>query len=190
MADRRTRPLDVDVRLRRADPADAAGITRAHIASWKTTYAGFLPPEVVAQRTRWDERLAAWEQRLNDDRSTFVVEDDGGIFGFACAGQMPQHPQDRDPFPGYDAYLRSLYLTAGRQRQGLGRALLAAVAEDLVARGHRRMALHVLGDNPARGFYERLGAVHLRDEPRISGQTWTTSLYGFEEIGLLAPSAG
>ena len=174
-----------NVEVRRAGAADAAAIARVHIASWHTTYGTLLPPRIVAERTRWDVRSALWAQRLSTDRAVFVACDGDGIFGFAGACAMSELPEDRNPVPQFDAYLESLYLLSDRQRHGVGRALLAAVARDLIANGYHSMALHVLASNPARGFYERLGAVHVRDEPREAGETWTSCAYGFDDIRTL-----
>jgi GNAT superfamily N-acetyltransferase len=171
-------------RLRRAAQADAEAIARVHIASWKTTYAGLVPDDVIARRTAWSVRYPLWVERLGADKAVFVVEDDDGAFGFACASAMPERPQDYEPLPQFDAYLEALYLLAGRQRAGCGRALLAAVARDLIARGHRSLGLHVHAANPARGFYERLGAVFVRDEPAY-GEAYFSCAYGFPDLRTL-----
>jgi GNAT superfamily N-acetyltransferase len=171
-------------RLRRAVQADAEAIARAHIASWKTTYAGLVPDEVIVQRTAWSVRYPLWLGRLVADKAVYVVEDEAGIFGFACACAMPERPQDYEPLPQFDAYLEALYLLAGRQRAGCGRALLAAVARDLIARGYRSLGLHVLSTNPARTFYERLGATFVRDEPAYD-DTSCQCAYGFSDLRVL-----
>ena len=53
---------------------------------------------------------------------------------------------------------------ASAQRQGVGRALMSAVARDLLARGHASATLWVLeGNGSARRFYEALGGRQSRD---------------------------
>lgn len=64
-------------------------------------------------------------------------------------------------------YLEDLYVRPAQRGSGLGRALLAALAQECVARGYSRLQWSVLNWNtPSIGFYESLGAVPL-DE-------WTT----------------
>lgn len=63
-------------------------------------------------------------------------------------------------------YLEDLYLRPVARGEGLGRALLAALAEECVRRGYTRLQWWVLDWNdPAIGFYKALGA-----EPM---DTWT-----------------
>jgi GNAT superfamily N-acetyltransferase len=174
-----------DGRVRRAGPVDAEAIARVHIASWRTTYAGLLPEHVLAKRTDWEVRRALWVGRLRGgERSVFVVEDGVGIVGLACASVMPERPQDYEPLPQFGAYLDALYLLLDRQQRGFGRALLGAVARDLVARGITSMALHVLSTSPARRFYERVGATFVRDEPAY-GEEYFSCAYGFADLGVL-----
>ena len=155
-----------------------------HIASWRTTYAGLLPERVIAKRTDWETRRALWAGRLSRECAVFVVEDGEGIAGLACASVMPERPQDYEPLPHFGAYLDALYLLLDRQQRGFGRALLDALARDLIARDITSMALHVLSTSPARGFYERMGATFVRDEPAY-GEEYFSCAYGFADLGVL-----
>lgn len=61
-------------------------------------------------------------------------------------------------------YLEDLFVVPGRRGLGLGRRLLAALAELAVERGCGRLEWSVLKWNqPAIGFYERLGAVPMEE---------------------------
>jgi len=175
--------------LRRATPDDAESIARVHIAAWKTTYAGLVPDAFIERRTAWDVRYPMWVARLREGPAAFVVEDASGVFGFASACPMPERPQDYDALP-FDAYLQAIYVLAGGQRRGIGRALLGAVARDLLAQGRRSMALHVLASNPSRAFYERLGAVHVRDEPLDPDMASHSAAYAFRDLTALAGVTG
>ena len=63
--------------------------------------------------------------------------------------------------------LEDLYVTPGHRRQGIGRALLIALARIAEAEGCPRLEWDVLAWNsPAIAFYERMGA-HLLTEWRI-----------------------
>jgi GNAT superfamily N-acetyltransferase len=58
-------------------------------------------------------------------------------------------------------WLEDLYVRPPARRTGAGRALLARLAALCVERGYTRLDWSVLEWNPARAFYERLGAAHL-----------------------------
>jgi GNAT superfamily N-acetyltransferase len=62
----------------------------------------------------------------------------------------------------HGVYLEDLFVRPGHRGSGLGRALLAALAEECVANGYSRLQWAVLNWNtPSIGFYESLGAVPL-----------------------------
>ena len=67
-------------------------------------------------------------------------------------------------------WLEDLYVDPAARGTGAGEALLAAFVRDALARGCHRVDWDVLEWNPARAFYERLGA--------------TPSADGFERYGL------
>jgi GNAT superfamily N-acetyltransferase len=69
-------------------------------------------------------------------------------------------------------YLEDLYVRPSARGSGLGKALLAALAEECVRRGYTRLQWWVLNWNePAIGFYKSLGAVPMDEWTvfRISG---------------------
>ncbi len=63
-------------------------------------------------------------------------------------------------------WLEDLFVEPAARGSGAGEALLAAFCRDALSRGCHRVDWHVLDWNPARGFYERMGAVP-------SNQGWT-----------------
>jgi ribosomal protein S18 acetylase RimI-like enzyme len=149
-------------RPRLAVARDAAGIAAVHVQSWRETYPGMLPDRYLAamEVDAYEER---WLRILQDPyhRSVVhVVEDAGRVVGFASSGR------ERDGDARYDGELYAIYLLATAQGQGHGRALVEAGAEALAIRGMTSMVVWVLRENaPARGFYERLGGVYLRERP-------------------------
>jgi GNAT superfamily N-acetyltransferase len=61
-------------------------------------------------------------------------------------------------------YLEDLYVSPEQRGKGLGRALLAALAEECVANGYSRLEWVVLNWNePAIAFYRSVGAVSMDD---------------------------
>ena len=55
-------------------------------------------------------------------------------------------------------WLEDLFVEENARGTGAGEKLLAAFVEDALARGCHRVDWHVLEWNPARAFYERMGA--------------------------------
>ncbi len=148
--------------IRPARPADAPAIARVHVRAWQETYPGLLPPETIAERTE-ASRLAIWTRALSAPAAGRVIlaaEHAGAVAGFGQAG--PQRTQAlRDM--GHTGEVWALYLVAAAQGAGLGRGLMAAMLAALARAGHRSAALWVLRDNPAAGFYARLGGVPVLD---------------------------
>jgi len=150
--------LAVRMVVRKATERDAVAIAAVHVASWEDNYRGILPDEVIDARTL-ERRIDQWRTALRDpNRVTFVsCVDDAAIVGFASALVFVP-PRD-----GFDSYLQTIYLLSNAKGTGIGKSLVRAVAQDLTGRGCKNMALRVLAKNPARGFYERLGARLLID---------------------------
>ena len=59
---------------------------------------------------------------------------------------------------GHGLYLEDLYVRKQFRGEGIGTALLAGLARICVDRGYPRLEWWVLDWNPARGFYESIGA--------------------------------
>ena len=64
---------------------------------------------------------------------------------------------------GHGLYLEDLYVREQARGKGIGIALLAELARICVDRGYPRLEWWVLDWNPARGFYESLGASALTE---------------------------
>jgi GNAT superfamily N-acetyltransferase len=177
----------VALHVRHGEPDDADAIARTHVLAWEQTYGTLIPPDVLAEYSRLDERRDLWTRRFASGHTAiFVLEDAGAIVGFAAAGPMPEKPGGSDPIPGFDAYLDALYLLRVAQGHGFGPQLLAAVVDELVARGTTSLAFHVLVTNPALTFYLHYGAQHVRDED-VNPRTGTyTSVYGWHTLSTLS----
>ena len=64
---------------------------------------------------------------------------------------------------GHGLYLEDLYVREEVRGKGVGIALLAELAGICVDRGYPRLEWSVLDWNPARGFYESIGATAMTD---------------------------
>jgi ribosomal protein S18 acetylase RimI-like enzyme len=146
--------------IRRARAGDAAAIATVHVAAWRETYTGLVPERMlsslsVEERTRrWHRILTAPDPSM--ESAVFVASSDQAVVGFGSCGRQPLADLVADGFAGE---FSALYVLAAHQRLGLGRRLMALMAQDLLAREVRGAALWVLRENlPARRFYEALGA--------------------------------
>ncbi|MFD8499502.1 GNAT family N-acetyltransferase [Amycolatopsis sp. NPDC059657] len=82
-----------------------------------------------------------------------VAEEDGEVVG--CALWFLNFSTWRGV---HGIYLEDLYVSESHRGSGLGKALLAALAEECVDRGLERLEWSVLDWNPATEFYKALGA--------------------------------
>jgi ribosomal protein S18 acetylase RimI-like enzyme len=166
--------------IRSALPEDAQAIARTHVASWQTTYRGIVADEVldnlsVASRVQyWQEFISQAETRQS---CLFVAAENSYIVGFCSAGP------GRDPIPGFPAELYAIYLLQSAQGHGIGRSLVCAAASRLAEHGFRAMFVWVLRENPARHFYQTLGAKYLQEKPiTIGAQELIESAYGWDNL--------
>lgn len=136
-------------------------LARVHVDSWQSAYRGLLPQAFLDQLT-YESRLAQWRDHLNNPlRNAFdlVVEHPlKGVVGFATAGL------GFGSLPDFDGELFALYLLPMCQGQGFGKKLLAKAFDALLKQRIQSAAVWVLKDNPACGFYERMGAERLAEQ--------------------------
>jgi GNAT superfamily N-acetyltransferase len=170
------------MRVRQAVCADAAGIARVHVDSWRTTYRGIVPQDYLDGLT-YAERQARWERGLcmsDPEPCVYVAEDGNGqIVGFANGG--PERSGD----PVYRGEIYAIYILQPQQRQGLGRELVRKVVEALQKMGFQSMLVWVLADNPSRRFYEALGGEPVRtQEISIGGTPLEEVAYGWQALQL------
>ena len=175
--------------IRPATVEDAPALAQVHVASWRETYRG-LVPDAYLDSLSVPERTERWRGRLSGaDPGAFTLvaeDDDGRSVGFATGGS------ERGGDPVYTGELYAIYLLQAAQRAGLGRRLVQAVVEQLLASGHTTMLVWTLAANPSRGFYERLGGRYLRSTMiTIGGAEVEDVAYGWTDItGLLRPGQG
>ena len=148
------------MRVRPARAEDSGPIAEVMVASWRSTYAGLLDQaflnsmEVADQAQRW---LAILTGQSHSTAVFVALDPAGAVVGFASGGR------ERELDPTYRGELHSVYLLDDHQGQGLGAALVAAVATWLADHRMNSMLVWVLRDNlRARAFYEHLGGRYLR----------------------------
>lgn len=171
------------VTVRQAHTGDSAEVGRVHVESWRSSYRGILPQELLDGLSA-ERRAEYWHGRMEEDlgsgsaQRVFVAQLDGnGIIGFAAAGP------EREPDSGYDGELYAIYLLEEYERRGIGRRLLSAVSEWLAALGYRSFRVWVLAQNPARAFYESLdGRPAGSKQIEIGGTSYEEVGYGWSNL--------
>jgi ribosomal protein S18 acetylase RimI-like enzyme len=141
--------------IRTAEAADADLIAQLHARSWHTAYRGILSDEFLDGPLLAD-RLAVWRGRFAEvnrtDQMVLVDEQAGKMQGFACAFL--------DADPDWGTLLDNLHVAPECKGQGLGRQLMADVANRLLKLDRARLHLWAFEQNhTARRFYERLGGI-------------------------------
>ena len=172
-------------RIRVATPGDIAGIARVHVDAWRETYPGMFPAFVL-DALSYAEREEQWTGALTAGGSClFVAEGDEQIVGFAAGG--PNREDRADEYPGE---LWAIYLLQAAQGRGLGRVLFEAVRGWLRVRELEPFLLWAVADNPACGFYERLGGTRIVTQPAdIRGAQVIECAYAWPRTALLQSEA-
>jgi uncharacterized protein (DUF952 family)/ribosomal protein S18 acetylase RimI-like enzyme len=151
--------------IRKPTPADASGIARVHVETWRSTYQGIVPDDylaglsLAAREEFWD-KLLRMQAPLEH---VFVAEDDAGrIVGMISGGR------NRSELP-YDGEVKAIYVLKECQGQAIGRRLFQASLDRLAQDGLRSFMLWVLEHNPACGFYIHLGGKLVGEADEIIG---------------------
>jgi ribosomal protein S18 acetylase RimI-like enzyme len=150
-----------------------------HRESWRTTYSGILPRDVIEQLAGRKSE-ATWRARLENPApaaATWLAERDGELVGFASCGEA------RHRLQGLEAEIYALYVLQEHHRQGAGRALVSSCARHFVRHGHFGLYLWVLKANRARLFYEALGGTEMGEKSeRLGLHSFTEVAYGWPEL--------
>lgn len=170
--------------VREATPSDIPAISRVHVDTWRTTYHGIVPDEVLANLS-YKKRENGWRQVFNnapkDHGFTYVAEDESGqIVGFANAGV------ERTGHPVYQGELNAIYILKSHQQKGIGRELVQTVVQRLGQMEIHSMLVWALADNPACRFYEMLGGQKVnKKEIEMKGTKMIEIAYGWTDTSNL-----
>lgn len=164
--------------VRKARLLDAPAIARIEVETWQTTYAGILADKSLLNMSV--ERLtASWTAELRRWPRGVVVwdGDERGLQGYGQCGRQ------RDPALAYKGEIFMLYVTPDAQGAGIGRQLLLALLGNLAASNYPSALVWVLRANPARFFYERLGAkLVLNRQIPFDGRLVDALGYGWNDV--------
>jgi GNAT superfamily N-acetyltransferase len=152
------------VRLRSATDADVEALGAVHVQVWRETYAGLVSDEILMGLNS-TQCASMWRVALEQGLMVQLAERDGTIVGFSAAGDQP------DASLPYSGIIRAIYVLRCAQRLGIGRALMAAMAGNLLVRGHVSAMLWVMEANtPVNGTRNaaKSGGVNLTTSLRIN----------------------
>lgn len=151
---------EYEVTIRPVEPGDALGLARVQIDTWRDAYVGVLPDDTLLDL---DEMRAAvrWTRiagALKAPETLAVAEHDGRVVGFCHGGPGRRTVVEMVGRDRPVAEIYAIYVDPSFQGLGIGRALLADVARQLIAHGFESLALLTLARNRhGRRFYDHIG---------------------------------
>ena len=172
------------IAIRPALSSDTADIARIHIDMWRLAYDGILSDEYLRQLSYARSRVQ-WQIMLERHSGVLLVADstDDGVVGFAAGGA------EKTGAFGVDGELAALYVLSSHHGAGIGRALTVDMARRLDENGRNGMLVWVLADNPARHFYEHLGAVEIGEQMiEVGGHRHLEVAYLWDDLEALTKS--
>jgi ribosomal protein S18 acetylase RimI-like enzyme len=177
-----------EIRLRMAQLGDEFGLGAVHVASWRATYRGIFPDDVLDALTveefaeRQRKRILAPNP---PDARLWVAEGPRGIVGFSVGGSA----RDAE-LPATAGEVYAIYLLPEALGRGVGRALLAQSFATLREQGKTEVVVWVAEANVrARRFYEVAG---LALDPTVPPKSvvFHGRDSGVAEVRLRGPLAG
>ncbi|MBU8915202.1 GNAT family N-acetyltransferase [Bacillus sp. FJAT-29953] len=165
------------MKIRKAVLADAKGIAKVHVDSWKTTYANIVPDEYL-NNLIFESREQLWVDNIPNGGVYVAENDEGEIVGFSSGGK-----ERSGKYSGFDGELYAIYILKEYQGKGIGSALVKPIIDEIKALGIHSMLVLVLKDNSSRLFYEALGGKKIdKIEVEIAGRKLSELVYGWEDI--------
>lgn len=173
--------MSAGIVVRRARIEDAAAIARVHVESWRSTYAGMLPEDMLVRLSSAEHEARWWRHVLGRFRRrhyVYVAEHNkAGVIGFVSGGPS------RDRELVQDSEIYALYLLDEYHGAGVGRTLFLRLADRLYRECGPGLVVWVLSANPSRFFYEAMGGqrVAIRRE-RMGGAEVEETAYGWADM--------
>jgi GNAT superfamily N-acetyltransferase len=168
----------LDVTIRAACSGDGEAIGRVYVETWRTTYAGMVPDNVLIEM-REAIQAARWSGVIERGRDLVKVAEDArlGVVGMAGGGRARRGS-------GFAAEISTLYVLPDVQGAGVGRGLVAGMFRAFRGAGLNSAIIWVLAPNPARFFYEAIGGARVGErEERLWGADLPEIAYGWRDLG-------
>ncbi|MFJ5714435.1 GNAT family N-acetyltransferase [Neobacillus sp. NPDC093127] len=165
------------MKIRKAVLADAVGIAKVHVDSWKTTYANIVPDEYL-NKLSYESREQLWQDNIPNGGVYVAETKEGKIVGFSSGGK-----ERTGKYHDYAGELYAIYILKEYQGNGLGKSLVKPIIAELLQQNISTMLVLVLEENSSRFFYEALGGKKIDTiEVNFTGEKLIELVYGLEDI--------
>ena len=144
--------------IREATVADAADFAYVKVNSWKTTYKGLFPDEVL-DNLSIEEVTKQWTNilpnisKIGTSIALVAEDDDKKIIGIASGSK------NEDQIYRYDCNLGLIYILKEYQGKKIGKRMTERIVDFFVEKRFKSMIIWVLKGNPNSLFYEKLGGM-------------------------------
>lgn len=171
--------------IRPATTEDGPGLGECTVRSWLEAHRGQMPDDLWRRRRdEWtpDVSSTAWSRTIREIGATAghpstVVVADSPTAELVGVGMITMND--------HVGHVNALYVRPDHQSRGVGRALLAHMADLAAADGTADVEVSVLARNaPGRGFYEHVGAqLHGTGTYDEDGMSLDTVIYRWQVGG-------
>lgn len=163
--------------IRKAVLADAKGIAKVHIDSWRTTYTKIVPDEYL-NKLSYESREQLWQDNIPNGGVYVAETTNGEIVGFSSGGK-----ERTGNYPEYAGELYAIYILKEYQGNGLGKSLVKPIIAELQQQNISTMLVLVLEDNSCRFFYEALGGKKIDTfQVDFADEKLNELVYGWDDI--------
>ncbi len=168
------------MKISTAREQDTEAIAHLYVDTWRTTYAGLLPDQVLIGMK--PERFMFFFARALKHHSEIILVCEDEASGIVAMGSAGANRNKGSKFAG-EVY--TLYVSPDHQNAGIGERMLARLFQSLTRDGCDSAVVWVLALNPSRFFYEAVGGSLVGDRDE---QLWGTTLkefgYGWEDLSV------
>lgn len=150
----------MDISIRKAEREDIMRIHDMAEVVFRHTYRNILSAEQVDYMMDWMYSPAALEQQMDDGHVYYIAFRDASPCGYVSI-----QPDGADSDGRMVFHLQKIYVMPAEQGHGIGRRLFNRAVDHVrseAAGRPARVELNVNRNNPAIGFYNRLGFRILR----------------------------
>lgn len=173
--------------IRPITPADIDALGLITVTASHSVFIGAIPEEDID--FNWTPAVSAanWRRTFDQDRALYdqfwVAEEQGRVIAYVWSAPGANTP-------GFDWSVRGLYVLPTRQREGIGRTLLAFVADRLARDGVTTLEIGCVKENPSCGFYRHLGGAEVGRRP-VAVDAYDTEeiLFGWRDLAPLRSAA-
>ncbi len=184
--------------IRLAKREDCESLGEIIVSATRSAFEGRVPDQCLLELPV-STSVANWRRAFDSgafdgaEQVLFVAEDiPGRVVGFGLAGGHTAGIfHDAALVATYPREIVSLQVAPAWQRRGVGRSLVRAAADWLVASCEAKtLAVRTLEPNPNRAFYVRLGAMEIGSQPYDwAGFATFEIIYGWQDIGAISSAA-